>query len=148
MKKYSSILVPIDGSENAKRALEHAVDLATTYGASITLAYVANDIAPLANFDQVSSATEYVKEHLPQDMEKEGHAFLDGLAETVPKSIDVKSIFAVGAPGPAIVDAAKEGGFDLIVMGSRGLGPLKGLFLGSVSSYVVTRAGCSVLIVK
>ena len=54
MTKYNSILVPIDGSDNAKRALEQAVDLATTYGASITLAYVAHDIAPLANFDQIS----------------------------------------------------------------------------------------------
>lgn len=148
MTKYNSILVPIDGSDNAKRALEQAVDLATTYGASITLAYVAHDIAPLANFDQISTATEYVKEHLPQDMEKEGQVFLDGIAKTVPESVPVKSVFAVGSPGSAIVEAAKDGDFDLIVMGSRGLGPLKGLFLGSVSSYVVTRAGCSVLIVK
>lgn len=75
MTKYNSILVPIDGSDNAKRALEQAVDLATTYGASITLAYVAHDIAPLANFDQISTATEYVKEHLPQDMEKRARYF-------------------------------------------------------------------------
>lgn len=148
MTKYRSILVPMDGSDNAKRALEQAVDIASTYGASITLAYIAHDIAPLANFDQISSATEYLKEHLPQDIEKAGRGFLNDVAKTVPESIPVKSIFAIGSPGPAIVDAVKEGNFDLIVMGSRGLGPLKGLFLGSVSSYVVTRAGCSVLIVK
>lgn len=148
MKKYNAVLVPIDGSDNAKKALACAVDLAATYGSSLTLIYVAGDIAPLANFDQVSSATEYVKERLPQDIEKEGYAFLNSLAATVPSDISVKTLVAVGAPGPAIVEAAGEGKADLIVMGNRGLSPLKGLFLGSVSSYVVTRAGCSVLIVK
>ncbi|MBF1324840.1 MAG: universal stress protein, partial [Megasphaera micronuciformis] len=43
---------------------------------------------------------------------------------------------------------AKKNNADLIVMGSRGLGPLKGLFMGSVSSFVVTHAACPVMIVK
>ena len=64
------------------------------------------------------------------------------------QNIEVKSVFEVGSPGPAVLSVAKKYNADLIVMGSRGLGPLKGLFMGSVSSYVVTHSVCPVLIVK
>ena len=60
----------------------------------------------------------------------------------------VKSVFEVGSPGPAVLAVAKKYNADLIVMGSRGLGLLKGIFLGSVSSYVTSHATCPVLIVK
>lgn len=60
----------------------------------------------------------------------------------------VKCVFEVGSPGPAVLAVAKKYDADLIVMGSRGLGPLKGLFMGSVSSYVTSHSTCPVLIVK
>ena len=47
-----------------------------------------------------------------------------------------------------IVDAAEDCGADLIVMGSRGLGLVKGVLLGSVSQYVVENAKCAVMVVK
>ena len=81
-------------------------------------------------------------------MEEEGKGILDEFAKSVPQNVEVKSVFEVGSPGPAILSVAKKYNADLIVMGSRGLGPLKGLFMGSVSSYVVTHSVCPVLIVK
>ena len=60
----------------------------------------------------------------------------------------VKNVFEVGSPGPAVLAVAKKFNADLIVMGSRGLGPLKGLFMGSVSSYVTSHSTCPVLVVK
>lgn len=53
-----------------------------------------------------------------------------------------------GRPSERIVEVAKEGKFDVIVMGSRGLGGIKGFFLGSVSDRVADEAACPVLIVK
>jgi nucleotide-binding universal stress UspA family protein len=53
-----------------------------------------------------------------------------------------------GRPSNRIIETAKEGGFDLIVMGSRGLGCIKQFFLGSVSDRVADEAPCPVLIVK
>ena len=53
-----------------------------------------------------------------------------------------------GDPAEEIVRAAKEGGFDLVVMGHRGLSPVKAFLLGSVSNRVVTHAPCSVLVVR
>ena len=148
MKAYKNIIVPTAGSVNSKRALEHAIVLASSLGASITLVYVANIVSVISNFDQIPNASGYVTEQVALDMEEEGKGVLDDFAKEVPEGIDVKTVFEVGSPGPAVLSVAKKYKADLIVMGSRGLGPLKGLFMGSVSSYVVTHSGCPVLIVK
>lgn len=148
MKAYKNIIVPTDGSVNSKRALEHAIVLASSLGASITLVYVANIVSVISNFDQIPNTSGYVTEQVALDMEEEGKGVLDDFAKEVPEGIDVKTVFEVGSPGPAVLSVAKKYKADLIVMGSRGLGPLKGLFMGSVSSYVVTHSGCPVLIVK
>ena len=148
MKAYKNIVVPTDGSVNSKRALEHAVLLATSMQASITLVYVANIVSVISNFDQIPNASGYVTEQVALDMEEEGKGVLEEFSKEIPPDVEVKSVFEVGSPGPAVLSVAKKYEADLIVMGSRGLGPLKGLFMGSVSSYVVTHAPCPVLIVK
>lgn len=148
MKAYKNIVVPTDGSVNSKRALEHAVLLATSMQASITLVYVANIVSVISNFDQIPNASGYVTEQVALDMEEEGRGVLEEFSKEIPQDVEVKSVFEVGSPGPAVLSVAKKYEADLIVMGSRGLGPLKGLFMGSVSSYVVTHAPCPVLIVK
>ena len=66
----------------------------------------------------------------------------------MPAGIAHEELYEVGSPGPVLLNMAEEQGCDLIVMGSRGLGPLKGIFMGSVSSYMVSRSKCPVLIVK
>ena len=84
----------------------------------------------------------------------EGAALEDGKGPScqdvkeIPAGVKVKSVFEVGSPGPALLAVAKKYNADLIVMGSRGLGPLKGLFMGSVSSYVTSHSTCPVLIIK
>ncbi|WP_289000840.1 universal stress protein [uncultured Megasphaera sp.] len=148
MKAYKNIVVPTDGSVNSKRALEHAVLLATSMQASITLVYVANIVSVISNFDQIPNASGYVTEQVALDMEEEGKGVLEEFSKEIPQDVEVKSVFEVGSPGPAVLSVAKKYEADLIVMGSRGLGPLKGLFMGAVSSYVVTHAPCPVLIVK
>ena len=62
--------------------------------------------------------------------------------------IEVKTIFKEGHPAQTIAEVANEEGYDMIVIGSRGLGGLKKLFLGSVSNAVLQEATTSVLIVK
>ena len=66
----------------------------------------------------------------------------------VPEGVAHETVFEIGSPGPVILGIAEDKGCDLIVMGSRGLGPLKGIFMGSVSSYIVSRGKYPVLIVK
>ncbi len=62
------------------------------------------------------------------------------------KGVEVETIEAQGDPGTVILDAAKDA--DLVVVGSRGMNPLQRLLLGSVSSKVVHRAHCDVLVVR
>lgn len=52
----------------------------------------------------------------------------------VPEGVAHETVFEIGSPGPVILSIAEDKGCDLIVMGSRGLGPLKGIFMGSVSA--------------
>ena len=62
------------------------------------------------------------------------------------RGLDAELVEAQGDPGTAIVEAASE--TDLIIVGSRGLNPIQRLLLGSVSSKVVHRAPCDVLVVR
>ena len=128
--------------------MEHAVTIASTVGASLMLVYVANIVSVISNFDQIPNASGYVTEQVALDMEEEGKKILNEVTKDIPETLSVKEAFEVGSPGPAILSVAKKNNADLIVMGSRGLGPLKGLFMGSVSSFVVTHAACPVMIVK
>ena len=149
MVQYKTIVVPVDGSENAKRALEHALSVADRNEAQLIVVHVANIVSAISNFDQTPISGGYVSEQIAEDMEENGKQILDDIVKEIPSWFkEVKSVFEVGSPGPALLAVAKKYDADLIVMGSRGLGPLKGLFMGSVSSYVTSHSTCPVLIVK
>ena len=146
--EYKTIVVPADGSENSKRALQHAVSIAERNKAQLVVVHVANIVSAISNFDQTPISGGYVSEQIAEDMEETGKEILNDVVKEVPADVTVKSVFEVGSPGPAVLAVAKKFNADLIVMGSRGLGPLKGLFMGSVSSYVTSHSTCPVLVVK
>ena len=148
MVTYKKIVVPTDGSENAKRALEHAIAVADRNEAELIIVHVANIVSAISNFDQTPISGGYVSEQIGEDMEETGKEILNDVVKDIPAGVSVKSVFEVGSPGPALLAVAKKYDADLIVMGSRGLGPLKGLFMGSVSSYVTSHSTCPVLVVK
>ena len=146
--EYKTIVVPADGSENSKRALQHAVSIAERNKAQLVVVHVANIVSAISNFDQTPISGGYVSEQIAEDMEETGKEILNDVVKEVPADVTVKSVFEGGSPGPAVLAVAKKFNADLIVMGSRGLGPLKGLFMGSVSSYVTSHSTCPVLVVK
>lgn len=146
--EYKTIVVPADGSDNSKRALQHAVSIAERNKAQLVVVHVANIVSAISNFDQTPISGGYVSEQIAEDMEETGKEILNDVVKEVPADVTVKSVFEVGSPGPAVLAVAKKFNADLIVMGSRGLGPLKGLFMGSVSSYVTSHSTCPVLVVK
>lgn len=148
MVTYKKILVPYDGSEHAKKALQQAVDLAEASQGKLYIASVCNIVSVMSNFDQVSIAEGCLTTQLSQDLEKQCKADLEEAKAAVPEGVPADTLFEVGSPGPVLLQMADEIKCDLVVMGSRGLGPLKGIFMGSVSSYLVSRAKCPVLIVK
>lgn len=149
MLKYKKILVPYDGSDHAKKAMLHAIDLAQAGdGTTLYIASVCNMVSAMSNFDQVSIAEGCLTTKLSEDLEEQCKEDLKEAAAMIPAGIAHEELYKVGSPGPVLLNMAEEKGCDLVVMGSRGLGPLKGIFMGSVSSYMVSRSKCPVLIVK
>jgi len=70
---------------------------------------------------------------------------VDALADAAPR---IETLIRPGSPADEIVDAAKELGADMIVIGSRGWGEIRSVLLGSVSERVLHLARCPVLIVR
>ncbi len=137
MKK---IMVPVDGSESSERALEQAIELAVALKAKLSFLYVAN-----VNQLAVNSC---LSAELLEAVNKAGDVILSHAEERVPEGVEAERLLETGSPASAIVDVAEDIGSDLIVMGSRGLGLVKGVLLGSVSQYVVENAKCAVMVVK
>ena len=135
-----NILVPVDGSEGADRAIEKAVMLAEICGAKLNFLYVAN-INQLAINAVLSDA-------ILDSVTKAGNVILERALEMVPGTVAKESFSDTGSPAVVILDFAESNDIDLIVMGSRGLGVVKGVLLGSVSQYVVEQSKCPVLVVK
>ena len=127
-----NVLVPVDGSEGADRAIEQAIMIAKMCDAKINFLYVAN-INQLAILDSGTKA---------------GNVILERAMEMVPEGILKESFSDTGAPAVVVLDFAESNNIDLIIMGSRGLGVVKGVLLGSVSQYVVEQAKCPVMVVK
>lgn len=140
MNEFKHILVPVDGSESAGRAIDQAVAIAQLFGAEIDFLYVAN-INHLAINACLSDA-------ILEAVMKAGNVILERAMERIPQGIKASSFSETGSPGVVILDFANEHGNDLIVMGSRGLGVVKGVLLGSVSQHLVEQADCPVMVVK
>lgn len=134
------ILIPVDGSDSSERALGKAIELANALKAKLIFLYVAN-----VNQLAVNSC---LSAELLEAMNKAGDVVLTHAEESSSNGIETERVMETGSPAPVIIDVAEEHGVDLIVMGSRGLGLVKGVLLGSVSQYVVEHAKCAVMVVK
>ncbi|MFA6849442.1 MAG: universal stress protein [Selenomonadaceae bacterium] len=135
-----NILVPVDGSDGSDRAIEQAILLGQACEAKINFLYVAN-INQLAINACLSDA-------ILEAVTKAGNVILDRAMQKVPEGVACEAFSETGSPAVIILDFAADNDSNLIVMGSRGLGVVKGVLLGSVSQYIVEQAKCPVLVVK
>jgi nucleotide-binding universal stress UspA family protein len=138
--KFRKILVPLDGSKNSVRGLNHAIYLARQCQATITGIYVIVR-PPHPAFRSI----QYPEKPFLRDAEStlefaKKHAAQNGVL------LEKKITF--GDPGYTITKFAKDKKFDVIVIGARGRGAIKEIFLGSVSNYVLHKANVPVLVVK
>ena len=141
-----SILVPLDGSGFADKALALASDLAAKYGASLELLHVitGQNLGAMQHFAEIEHID---KTDVPRAL---ADRLLDS-AETKARTAgvtDVERIIRDGDPAQEVLDVARAGQVDVIVMGSRGLGVLKELMLGSVSHKVCQLATCATITVR
>jgi nucleotide-binding universal stress UspA family protein len=145
------ILVALDGSKHANKALDLALDVAEKHLASVTLLSV-------LHFPPMAMSAAGIEVLVPTGIEqfwtdlKKDHEEILTLALKKAKNVDpnlnVTKKLVEGRPADTIVEIAKEGKFDIIFMESRGLGAIKEFFLGSVSHQVAHEAPCPVVIVK
>ena len=140
----SKILVPVDGSENSFRALEHAIFLATKIQeAKITALYVIEDPPSFYIY-----SPKIIKK-LHADYERQYTKILERCKEMADKSgININTVLIEGDPASKIIGYSEMEKFDIIIMGSRGMGKFKELIVGSVSNKVLHHAKCSVMLVR
>jgi nucleotide-binding universal stress UspA family protein len=141
---FRNLLVPIDGSAHADRALAEAVDLASRSNARLTVMVC---MPAVARSRFAGGAAFGVDLRDAREAERESEALLDRALETVPPDLSVTRLVARGRPAEAIVEQVGRGGHDLVVMGSRGHGDLHSLLLGSVSHHVAHMSPAAVLLV-
>ena len=147
-----TLLVPTDGSDHADKAVALAADIASRYGAGIILLYVLSDpgsgrvpgeIRELARLEHVR-----ITEH---DIRQTGANELLNNAEIQARdhgATRIEQVIEEGDPTRRILALAEARGADMIVMGSRGVGDLQGLLLGSVSHKVGHLAQCTCITVR
>jgi nucleotide-binding universal stress UspA family protein len=141
------ILVAIDGSDHADHALDFALDLASKYSARILLLTV---VPPV--FLPIPSLNVMKSQAVADASTELENSFRTALCQTEERAkrltnLNVFTRLEHGNPDEVIIETAKLGDFDIIVIGSRGLGR-RDFALGSVSSRVAENATCPVLIVK
>ena len=140
---YSNILVGVDGSENAYKALDSAIGLAEKLSSKLTLLYVVHVPTSVSEYDTFEASEVF------SNLEEDGGKVLgDCESKAKQHNVPVKTILASGDPAQQIIDTAKAEGVDLIVLGSRGLGTVQSLVLGSVSNKIVHYAKGAILIIK
>ncbi|MBP2651784.1 MAG: teaD [Firmicutes bacterium] len=147
MPEFKNILVPIDGSANSKRAIAHAGYLAEKCGAKLSVLHVINTFAQVSAFSDANTGL-YIPDRVVEDIQEAGQAVIDQALSLLPQDVEAQNFIEIGSPTEVIVNYCKKDHYDVIVMGSRGLGIIKELIMGSVSSAVVYYAPCPVLIVK
>ncbi len=133
-----TIAVAYDGSPEAKFALQRAEDLARSFDASIKLLTVV--VPPVATPAMVPGAYAPQSPPEPEKVLSEGADSVDPALAVEPRRLD-------GDPAIQILEACEEG-VDLLVIGSRGYGPLTRVLVGSVSREIIQKARFPVLSVR
>lgn len=154
------LLVPVDGSVASRAAMEKSVEIAQKYGFTIQLITV-------IDFDNIASHSRNERlwrqvdgsliagktrtmadDELTGEMREKAQELLDSMKMELDfgeLKVDAEVLF--GEPYLKIIETAKDGSFDLIVMGNRGFSKLKRFFVGSVTQRVISEAPCPVLVI-
>ena len=138
---YRNILVAVDGSPDADAALEHATALARDQRARLTLVTAMPQLPATALLASGAAPprSEVVKHY--SDMLRQA-------ADTLPEDVSVTTLLVEGPPAKALIERARSGAFDLIVMGSHGHGRLHTSLLGCVSQKVLHASPIPVLLIR
>ena len=138
---YDAVLVPTDGSEGTRGAVEHAIDHARRYDAALHVVYVVDA--------RVGVVRETTPDAIFEELETRGQRAIDDvITQAESASVDtIEGVVARGDPHQAILDYVDDAGIDLIVMGTHGRSGLDRYLLGSVTEKVLRLTEVPVLAV-
>ncbi len=146
------ILIATDGSSHSKKALDEAARIAegcSAHDVAVIHVYEKKTNYPVIagyHFSQEDLMRfNELEERSREDSKEILHSAVEALQQ---KNIKANPIFEIGHPADTIARVSQEQGFDLVVVGSRGLGGLKKLLLGSVSNALLQEANTNILVVK
>jgi nucleotide-binding universal stress UspA family protein len=154
MRKGMRILIAYDGSEPSKHALDQGISLANLTESEVTILSVVPTVmmpvfseagmgAPVSSAQQMADYHEEMKEYYSNSLEKVS----EDIKGDYP-NLKVETKLIEGRTSQTIVDMAEDDSFDLIVIGSRGIGGITGWILGSTSRRVVESCTVPVLVIK
>ncbi|NLO20445.1 MAG: universal stress protein [Syntrophomonadaceae bacterium] len=144
---FKQILVPVDGSDFATNAARKALVIAQKHDSKITLLHVVNhsQLFSMGSPQSLPVITDLMIEGVIKGAEK----ILEDTRQALgPSKVEIETKIEWGTPAQVIINLARNQACDLIVMGSRGLSKMSGLFLGSVSDRVTKIAPCPVMLIK
>jgi nucleotide-binding universal stress UspA family protein len=140
---FRNILVSLDGSPHAERALAEAIDIATLSRARLTILTAIPRPACWA----YTPASAAALQSLAPELERESTEIVEAGVSTVPDSIPVTSVVSREPIRKALMRELTSGRHDLLVIGSRGRGALTAPLLGSVSHFALNHSPIPVLVV-
>ncbi len=138
---FASIIVALDGSDQSLLGLDHARAIAESFGSKLFLVHA---------FPRTSDLRDSIEyNNLVALRTKVGQAIIEAARKQLGQTkIEVEEDLLEGPAADAILSAAAIRNCDLIVMGSRGMGSLKGMIFGSVSTKISQYAPCPVMVVR
>ena len=173
---FKSVLVAVDGSDHARKALRIATDIADLYDAPLTVVHVVTDkrvgdeLRHMAEVEQLIEPTPNVMPETGNLPGQLGHMLSDSaLYDTIArvatavgqrilddaagqarseKKVEVRAMLEHGDPAESILGCIERSKADLVVLGSRGLSNIAGVFMGSVSTKVSHTTGATCITVK
>ena len=141
-----NMILAVDGSTQSRDAVRSLAHFAPSDELTLVHAMVLPDLDhPMITPELRDQVIDELKEKLRQD----GEALLDQTQAEVPQDFPtVRRVHQIGSPAQVVVETAKSAKADLILLGARGMGPVKEVVLGSVSHRVVLHAPCSIMVQK
>jgi nucleotide-binding universal stress UspA family protein len=140
---FKKILLPTDGNEFTKYAVDKAIELAALSGGKITALYV------LDRSVYTSSPMDTALVNIYETQDKEGKKATGYVKEKAEAAgVEVEEKLIEGMPAKAILQEAEAGGYDIIVMGTLGRTGISKLLVGSVAEKIIQNAKCPVMVAR
>ena len=137
---YKKILVPVDDSNQAMKALHEAIAVAKRNEAELFILNVKDETRLRGTSIALAMSLD--------EIEEESKQIINNLTKDFPKDVAFQTVTFIGNPKKDIVKFAEDNAMDLIVIGANSKKLVDRILIGSTTSYVVEKSPCNVMVVK